>query len=284
MKGKSGKEMRDLVLAVSLSVLVLVIAIIAYFMLDIIVTTNENIEHNKQLVIDQSVFTLSEIGENISDMTSSPKMIGLFNQDLIDNILAGNWDVFYDFIGSFAISFYPIDYVGVIRDGEVVSYKTSDGSKVNVEQMPVSSQKTYETFTQLGDREGLFVSVLYPIDLSVVGLSEFSVNMIADRSEEMAAVEQYFEEQRNDLILRLSIISVVAIILSILLTTFGLRYFTRKYVVKPIEELNRSAEEIADGTYKGEVQVDEDSAYAALQGLLRSGQKVLSRMDEEIHD
>jgi HAMP domain-containing protein len=276
--------MRDLVLAVSLSVLVLMIVIIAYFMLDIIVTTNDNIEHNKQLVIDQSVFTLSEIGENISGMTGSPKMIGLFNQDVINDILAGDWDAFYDFIGDFAINFYPIDYVGVIRDGEVVSYKTSDGSEVDTGQMPASSQETYETLTQLGDKEGLFVSVLYPIDLSIVGLSEFSVNMIADRTEELAAVEQYFEDQRNALILRLSIVSIAAIIITLLLTTLGLRYFTRKYVVNPIEELNRTAEEIADGTFKGEVKVDEDSAYAALQGLLRSGQKVLSRMGEEMRE
>ena len=170
MKDRTGKEMRDLMLAVSLSVLVLVLAIIAYFMLDIVVTTNRNLEHNKQLVIDQSVFSLSEIGANISDMTGSPRMIGLFNQDLIDDILAGDWAAFYDFIGDFAINFYPIDYVGVIRDGEVVSYKTSDGSEVDVKQLPTSSQETYETLTRLGDREGLFVSVLYPIDLSIVGL------------------------------------------------------------------------------------------------------------------
>jgi len=32
------------------------------------------------------------------------------------------------------------------------------------------------------------------------------------------------------------------------------------------------------------VEVDEDSAYAALQGLLRSGQKVLQRMDDEMRE
>ena len=108
--------------------------------------------------------------------------------------------------------------------------------------------------------------------------------MIVDRSEELAVVTDYFEEQRNDLILRMSIVSVIAIVLSLLLTTLGLRYFTRKYVVNPIEELNRTAEEIADGTYQGEVKVDENSAYSALQGLLHSGQKVLSRMDQEMQD
>jgi len=73
-----------------------------------------------------------------------------------------------------------------------------------------------------------------------------------------------------------------SVILSLLITTVVLRRLTRKYVAKPIEALNRAAEEIIAGTYSGEVRVDEGSAYAALQGLLRSGQKVLQRLDREM--
>jgi HAMP domain-containing protein len=217
-------------------------------------------------------------------MTNSPRMIGMFNQELMDDILAGNWETFYTFIGDFAVNFYPIEYVGVIRDGEVVYYETQKDYNINTSEMPAQAPEEgdYETLDQLGDEEGFFVSVFYPVDLSIVGLDDFSVSMIVDRTDELAAVDDYFTQQRNDLVLRLSIAAVIAIILSLLLTTFGLRYFTRKYVVNPIEELNRMAEEIADGTFAGEVQVDQGSAYAALQGLLRSGQKVLSRMDEEL--
>lgn len=82
----------------------------------------------------------------------------------------------------------------------------------------------------------------------------------------------------------MSIAAIIAIILTLLLTTLGLRYFTNKYVARPIEELNRAAEEIAEGTFDGELEVDKDSAYAALQGLLRSGQKVLQKMDEEMRE
>jgi hypothetical protein len=51
-----------------------------------------------------------------------------------------------------------------------------------------------------------------------------------------------------------------------------------------MEELNRMAEEIANGTFQGEVEVDEKSSFAALQGLLRSGQLVLKRMEKEIRE
>jgi HAMP domain-containing protein len=285
MKHKTGKEMRKLMTAVSLSVLLLVLAIIAYFMTDIIVTTNNNIEKNKELVIEQSVLSLIQIGQNISAMTENPNVIGLFNQDVINRILSGEMGTFYEFIGKFAIPFYPIEYVGIVQNGEVVAYETSTGVDVDPQDMPTEpSEGEYETLDSLGGEEGLFISVFYPVELMYPGLEPFYVNMIVDRTGELVMVTKYFEEQRNDLILRLSIASVIAIILSLLLTTFGLRYFTRKYVVNPIEELNRTAEKIADGTFKGEVRVDEESAYAALQGLLRSGQKVLNRMDDEMRE
>lgn len=126
------------------------------------------------------------------------------------------------------------------------------------------------------------MAISYPLDPSNYGFGEFHVNMIVDRTQEMQEVEDYFVSQRNDLILRMSIASVIAIILTLLITTFGLRYFTGKYVTDPIDRLNRMAEEIAGGTFAGEVEADEGSAYAALQGLLRSGQLILRRMDKEI--
>ncbi len=285
MGRKSGREMRALMLAVSASVLVLVLAIIAYFMVDVIITTNRNIERNKQLVIDQSELALAEIASNISAMSENPRLISLFNEEMLADILSGDLGAFNAFIGDFTISFYPIAYVGVIRDGEVVYHQTARGVDVEEAEMATSLPAgDYETLDTLGGREGFYISAFYPVELSKMGLGDFHVNMIVDRTDELVEVEEYFKGQRDDLILRLSIASVVAIILSLLLTTFALRYFTRKYVVDPIEELNRTAEEIADGTYAGEVQVDEGSAYAALQGLLRSGQKVLSRMDEHIKD
>jgi nitrate/nitrite-specific signal transduction histidine kinase len=78
----------------------------------------------------------------------------------------------------------------------------------------------------------------------------------------------------------MSIVAGVAILLILLISTFGLRYFTNKYVMEPVNELNHMAESIADGTFEGDVVVDEDSAYAALQGVLRSGQLILRRMEE----
>jgi len=287
MRNKSGKEMRGLILAVSLSVLLLVLAIIAYFMVDTIVTTNDNIEKNKELVIEQTAKNLTDISENINSLLSSTTVIEIFNPEYVEEFLENrDYDLFNELAGKIALGFYPIDYIGVIRGGELVFNDTKAGLDIDPSEMPVEPYESdYVALDTLGGEEGFYVSAFFPIDLSILGVDEtVYINMIMDRTTEYEAVEEYFTDQRDDLIIRLSIASVIAVILTLLLTTLGLRYFTRKYVVKPIEDLNRTAEEIADGTFKGEVNVDEESAYAALQGLLRSGQKVLSRMDEELRE
>ncbi len=285
MKKKSGKEMRSLMLAVSLTTLLLVLAVIAYFMVDIIVTSNNNIEHNKEKMIEESANTLTGINDNVSSLIRNPSTLVLFNQENIEKIVVErDWDVLYDMISTVGLGFYPIEYVGIIRDGELVNFEARSDVDIDPAEMPTQPPTgDYETLDSLGGEEGFFVSAFFPAQLDILGIDEtIYINMILDRTAELAEIEDYFIEQRNDLILRLSIASVIAIILSILLTTLGLRYFTRKYVVDPIEELNRTAEKIADGTFEGEVTVDRESAYAALQGLLQSGQKVLSRMDEEL--
>ncbi len=284
MSRKSGKEMRNLMLAVTLGVLLLVLAVIAYFMVSIIVTSNNNIEHNKEKMIEESVRTLKDMGEVVKVTNMSAGIFELLNQEIIDRMLEGDMEYLYDFGVNLIISFYPVDYTSFVIDGDIVSYRTRNDNAVDLAEMPNEPpEEGYETLDSLGDKEGFFVSVFIPFDMASFGFEgDMYINMVVERTEELAEIEGYFEGQRNDLILWLSIASAVAIILTLLLTTIGLRYFTHKYVVDPIEELNRTAEKIADGTFEGEVTVDKESAYAALQGLLQSGQKVLSRMDEEL--
>jgi hypothetical protein len=285
MKPKSGKEMRRLALAVSLSVLALVLAIVAYFMVDVIVTTNGNIENNKERMIDESVRLLYDMSSRMDMTRIGPDALKLFNPQITEQIMSGDYDAMYDYALQVVMLFYPVIYAGVIADGKLMSYDTFSGLTVDPAQLPVTPpQGEYETLSRLGDREGFFVSVFVPINLSVMGLKNIYINLVVDRTKQLSQIETYFKDQRNDLILRLSIAAGIAIILSLLLTTVGLRYLTRKYVVKPIEELNRTAEEITDGTFEGEVEVDEGSAYAALQGLLRSGQKVLKQFGDTMRD
>ncbi|MDY6793765.1 MAG: hypothetical protein SWK76_00570 [Actinomycetota bacterium] len=284
MRRKTGKEMRHLLVAVSLTTLLLVLAIIAYFIADAILTANNNIEQNKERIIEESVRNLQDMDEMSTMSTVDPIYFEIFNPEIIEEVLSGNTEFLYDITVRITQSLYPVDYISIVRDGEVLSYQAKDDMDIDTSKLPAEPPESgYLTLDSLGDEEGFFISVSHPIDLGIVGMEgEVYLNLIVNRTEELADIEIYFEDQRNSMIVRLSIGAAIAIILSLLLTTFGLRYFTRKYVVKPIEGLNRTAEEIAAGTFEGDVEVDKESAYAALQGLLSSGQKVLRLMDEEL--
>jgi hypothetical protein len=283
MRRIAGREMRKLIVAITLMTLALVIMVIAYFMVDIILTTNHNIEENKKIVLEKSIITLRDVGKTVSSLSTNPQFLSLFNQDTINEIIKGDLEALYNLIATFSITVNPLEYSGVIVDGEVVDYDTAPGLELDPGELPARPEDgDYMIINNLGDREGYFISLYYPIDLSSYGIEEFYLNMIMDRTEEMHEVEGYFVEQRNDLVLRMSVVAGIAILLSLLITTIGLRYFTDKYVTKPVEKLNSMATEIIEGTFEGDIEVDKNSAYAALQGLLQSGQKVLHKMDKEM--
>jgi HAMP domain-containing protein len=283
MKRVSGREMKKLILAVTIMTLALVLGVIAYFMIDVILTTNNNIEKNKQMILDKTVMTIKDLGKHVGTISTNTKFLGLLNQDVLNQILQGEAGYLYELTLQLAAITNPIEYAGVIENGEVVNYLRPSGTDVGPSELPsMPSGGDYVVLDSLAGKEGYFVSVFYSIDLSNYGFNEFYVNIIVDRTAEMQEVDDYFVSQRNDLILRMSIAAGIAVLLTLLITTFGLRYFTNKYVTEPIERLNRMAEEIADGRFEGDVEVDADSAYAALQGLLRSGQLILHKMDKEL--
>ncbi|RJP26407.1 MAG: hypothetical protein C4536_15855 [Actinobacteria bacterium] len=279
----AGREMRKLILAVTLMTLFLVLGVIAYFMTDVILTTNNNIEKNKQMVLDKTVMTIKDLGMHTSQIGSNTKFLGMLNPDILNQILHGEAQPLYDLVLQLAAVTNPLEYVGIIADGEVVDYLMPSGLEVDPSELPdMPSGEDYVVLDSLADKEGYFVSVFYAIDLSSYGFGKFYVNDIVDRTAEMQEIDDYFVSQRNDLIVRMSVAAGIAVLLTLLITTFGLRYFTYRYIMKPVEKLNRMAEDIADGTFEGEVEVDRESAFAALQGLLRSGQLILRRMDKEI--
>ncbi len=284
MSGR-GREMHMFSIAVSVSFLLLVLAIIAYFTVDTVVTTNRNLSDGKQKVIEEAVLGLKETGSAFIVSNFSTELLEIFNQDLINKLLTGDVSEIYRYATKVILLFYPVDFVGFVSGDGYLAYAAQPGIDVKPVDLPIPTEsQEYVTLDHLGDRSGFFISVFFPVQSPIPGFGGGGIrtNMIVDRTEKMSYLEEYYRDQRNGNLLRIGIAAVLAVILSLLLTTFGLRYLTHKYVAGPIEELNRQAREIMEGTFEGEVKVDEGSAYAALQGLLRSGQKVLQRMEREL--
>jgi nitrogen fixation/metabolism regulation signal transduction histidine kinase len=107
------------------------------------------------------------------------------------------------------------------------------------------------------------------------------MSSVFDLTKQAKEIDAYFSKQKQDTVVKLIITAIIAFILFGLLSSFWLRRLIKKYIARPVERLNTMAEEIAAGTFEGEVEVDSDSDFAALQGLLKSGQLILRKHDKQ---
>lgn len=284
MKHGLGRELKQMILWATVFTLLLFILVIGYFMIDVAVTTNKNIEKNKQMTIDQSVVTLQEMAKNLSKIGNGQAyVLSIIDPAIVQRAVGGDMSLIYETVCETAYDFYPVDYIGLSQDGKILHEAKAEGLEVEGAALPVRPEAgDYITLDELGNRDGFFVSLYYTIPLSGLGLRAIEGNFIVDRTRQMQEVEEYYTDQRNSQLLRMSIAAVIAFILAALLTTIGLRMLASRFIMKPIDELNEEAEGIITGTFEGEVPYDKDSTFAPIQGLLRSGQKVLYRMDSEI--
>jgi nitrogen fixation/metabolism regulation signal transduction histidine kinase len=281
---KLGKELKRLMTWVCILTTSLFILVVTYFMLDVAVTTKQNIRDNKQLVIKESVNTMQEMAKRIAGMSSNADLISRLNVEGIKaEVMQGKTDSMLKYMMDMAFFFYPLEYIGETRDGKVIAYKTADGSKIDTSTLPAKpTAEDYVTFKQFGGRKGFFISLYGPIYVPMVGNLES--NFIVDRTKEINDVETYLNDQRNNQLLRMGIVSIIAYLLCILLTTVGLYLLVQKYVMGPIDDLNNQAEGIIDGTLAKEIPYDKDSSFASIQGVLRSGQKVLMEVYKKTDD
>ena len=130
MKNRLGKELRQLIAWATTLVLLLFVLVIGYFMIDVAVTSHNNMEKNKQLAIDQSVVTMQEMAGNIAGMNQDANFVSYLNLDYLSNMARGGMDKLFPMMTDLAVAFYPIKYVGEVMDGDILWYKTADVDRV----------------------------------------------------------------------------------------------------------------------------------------------------------
>lgn len=285
MGSRSGREMRKLVVSVTIMVMTLVLVILIYFLADVVVTSRKNMKENRELVVRKTAEQMRSLGKGFENPAALGKFYRLFDPQLINTVLETR-DVgkVVEIALMFTQSLAPAVYTEVFANGKPIS-RVSEKDNLSVEglqdEVPEEGYRLLEGFAGL---DGYYVAVNYRVDLSALGMGTLNIISVTDKTADIREVDDYFRHQRNGTLIRLAIAAVLALMAAFLITTSGLRFFTRRYVTRPMEELNRMAQEIADGTFRGEVAVDRDSSFAALQGLLRSGQLVLRRMEEKLKE
>jgi hypothetical protein len=280
---KPRHEMTKLLWSFTIPVLLMVALIVIAYLAYGIVITNNNAKHSKQLLIDQTVQSYQQLGKNFQSLTAmSPELLKQFNPDILKAAFSGDESPIYGLAKNMMAISSPAEYVAVIKDGKIIDTSNPSGSTIDSSELPTKSpSKGYTMLDSFNNQQGEFLDLFTSVDLTKLGVqAKFTVSGIIDITQQINKIDKYFQDQKRDTVIGLVIFGVIALILFGLLSTFWLRYLINKFIRKPVRELNTMAEDIAAGTFKGEVVVDENSDFAALQGLLKSGQLILRKLEE----
>ncbi len=278
MKEHGGHEMRNFLLLVSALVVVLIVAVILYTTFDSINRINRDAERAKENVEQSLVDFYVESTEASKGMYRNPVIIESLNPNLMESFAEGDQTPMRDFLTALLRPVYTAEYVVYISEGDIVS--SSLGKDVDESQLPTTMPEDtgeiqYEILDEFNGKEGYFFSVYLPFGTE----GEF-MNLLIDRSEQIEAIDAVYEEEKSSLITRQITIGFVAIAVALLLSLLGVRYLAKRYITGPIDELAAVSHSIMEGTFEGEVAVEEDSDYADIQRLLQSGQIILDRACE----
>ena len=287
MKHKPRGDMSKLIWNFNIPILLLVALIVVAYLAYGIVNANNNAKQTKQLLIQQSVQMYQTFGKNFQNLSRlSTELLNQFNIEIVRAAYSGNPRPMYGLTKNLMLLTNPAIYVAVIENGKIVDTASAYGTIVNPQDLPTKiPAKGYLILNDFGGKKGTFVNLFSNVDLNKLGIrAKFTVSFVIDTTDQVKEIDTYFKDQKNNTIVGLVITGIIALILFGLLTTFWLRYLIDKYIRKPVEELNTMARDLANGTYEGEVVVDENSDFAALQGLLKSGQLILRRFNENMGD
>ncbi len=286
MRSSSRSEMNKLLWWFTIPVLLLVTVIVGYYLIDGVVSANNNAKHTKQLMINQTFESYKKIAQNFETRNFSLDMVRMLNPTIVQSVLKGDPTQLYGVIKNLQALSSPVSYLAVVADGKIADSMSAPGVKVDAAQVPKGqSGDEYKIISSLGNMKGTLMQVTHTIDLKQFGVQKaFTVVTVYDLTKQVKAIDKYFNDQKRSDVIKLTVTAIVALVLFALLSIFWLRHLIDRYIRQPVERLNETAEEIAAGTFEGEVVVDPNSDFAALQGLLKSGQLILRKFNVEMDD
>jgi len=271
--------MRKYLIAISVLVILLIAGVILYTTIDSVQRIDREMETEKDRVVLSLVDYFSTSLREISAAGSNPQLMEeLFNPELVDTTDISSQLKLLQYVTEIQRAQFAADYMTYVSGGMVLASSVREG--LDFTDFPTEAPvEGYEILSELGGREGTFISVYEQSDISPIAEDEF-INLALDRTEEFSAIEDFFSAEKSNLIKRQIVIGVIAVVIALLLTTLGVYLLTRRYITGPIEELSDASHRIMEGTFDGEVEIVEESDYVDLQRLLQSGKVLMDKMGE----
>jgi predicted Holliday junction resolvase-like endonuclease len=271
--------MRKFLIAVSALVVLLIIAVIVYTTIDSIQRIDREMEKEDERVTLQLVdYMKTSLNEVAATGSNRELMEGILNPEFLSSTDVEDQLRMLRFLTEIQRAQFAADYMAYVSNGMVLSSSTKEG--LEIEEFPTEMPaEEYEVIEELGGRQGTFIAVFQPTDLSPLAEDEF-VSIAVDRTEQFEEMRDFYADEKSDLVTRQVIIGIVAVAVAALLTTLGVYFLNRRYITAPIEKLASDSHRIMEGTFEGQVEVVEKSDYADIQRLLQSGQVLMEKMGE----
>lgn len=278
MSAGRGHEMRKYLISVSILVVFIIVALVAYNTVVSIQRIDDDMETEKQRVVEQLVDYFNTTMEKVVAVSGGgQEMEEIFNPALTESDDPAAQLKLLQALADIQRATYAADYLVYVSGGMVLVSSVEEG--LDIDDFPTRmAEGDYEILDELGGREGTFISVYSEAELSP--LQDEFVNFAVDRTEQMQAIDDFYSDKRSDLITRQVVVGVVAVAIALLLTTLGVYFLTRRYITGPIEELAEASHRMMEGTFEGEVEIVEESDYADIQRLLKSGKVLIDRMSD----
>lgn len=284
MKKPHGNEMRNFLIAASALVAVLIVAIVLITTFISVKTIDDEQTKAKQKDVDDVVLTAQKTAESLQEVQKDTRALQFMNPELMNSVLSGG-DITEYMEGTIFIlrAVGAYDYYAYVSDGKVVTFTTRRGLDPASIDVPVEIPAAgYNILDELGGVPGYYVELFAENIGSIsMGENDFGVSVV-DRTEEMAAIDEYYSNERSSLIGKQLLTGLIGLMVSLIICLVGLRLLTRYFITRPIEELQDVSRRLMEGTLgEGEeIVVDEKSDFADMQRLLKSGKLLLDKMNE----
>lgn len=279
MRTSRGHEMRTFLVLVSVLVVLMVIGVVAFTTWDSVNRINEDAQREKDNVVQQLVDYFTVSTKAAGQLRFEKVIWESLNPEMLEAFAQGDVLPLFAFMVTILRPLYVADYASFVYGGEVQAYSAEEG--IDVSDLPASLPAEseglqYEILDEFIGEEGYYISIYNP--MTMPGHEGSFLNFMLDRTEQIKAVDAAYEEEKSNLITRQVVIGIIAVVIALLISTIGVYYLTKRYITGPIEELADTSHKIMEGTFDGEVEVQEDSDYADLQRLLQSGKRLLDKM------
>ncbi len=272
-----GKEMTKVLLGIFALGITLIFLTLLFTSLYPIGQIEENEKNIKNKVISQLADYFQDTLSSTLEFAQSVALSG-YSPDLLQQALLGNPQKLIYFVLRSLQETYSAEYISLVSDGKVIGMVKEEN--VNDEQISMIKDipsEGYQVLPALGGEQGVFISIFQPLSIPLFGEGDQYINLVIDRTEQLKSLEKIYANQRKSLVKRQIIIGIVTLAVAALLSFIVIRILIDRYIVEPITDLNRRAEEIIQGTYHNHLEVVEGSAYAPLQRLVQSGSIIFAQ-------